>query len=418
MGRAPVLPPSMSASLSHDLLARLEPLKSLGEDALRRLATKASTLALAPRSPLRSGDVHRWHLYLLEGELSLIEPGRSPVHIEAGALRARQPLFRAGDTRARVVASHPCRLLKLERELVDVLRQQADTSRYDIVDLRISPAEGRLFRQIYDAYGRGELVVPCMPVVVRQVQALAGSQAPDIDRLARLIQADPSLTAGLLRAARGLPDHDQHPMDDLDAAMARIGHDAVPDLACRLAGQHVFEPVTPELGARMLTLWRSSFVTALLSRILAGHTRHVDPERALLAGLVVHVGAIAILDHVNRHVVDHDADELDAAIGDLEIMVGELVLSSWGLGGELAATLDESSAWLRDHRGDADICDVVLLARRLELEMTGRDARLPPIATLPALARLQAESDVDDLPHRVLEEGEREVAKTTALLQA
>lgn len=414
----------MSTTLPARLLARLEPLTTLGDDALQQLAAKAHTLELAPRQPLRSSDMHRWYLYLLEGELMLIGPEATgtnrdnrPLHLDAASLRATQPLFRAGDTRSRAIASRPCLLLQVEREFVDVLRQQADTTRYDIVDIHVSPAEGRLFRALYQAYEAGHLVVPCMPEVATPLQQLARQPAVTLTQLRDVIEIDPALAGITLRTAREQASQPPKAITHLDEAFARLNGRPGALLLQRLTAHPVFQPATPGLRTRMRHLWESAVSVSLLSRVLAGQTRHVDPAQARLAGLLIHVGATAIIDHVSRHALLHEPAELDAAIADLEVMVGELVLRTWGLGGELAATLDESGAWLRDHSGHCDLCDVVLLARRLHLEITRQDDDLPDTTTLPAYARLCRESDRRNLTDWAREAGEQEIARTLEQLR-
>lgn len=406
----------MTAAVPHTLLAKLEPLNTLGEDALRQLAEKAGTMRLSARERLSSSDVHRWHLYLLEGSVELITPGRQ-VRIEAEGMRAYQPLFRAGEARSRVVAHTPALLLKIEREFVDVLHQQASTTSYDIMDVRISPAEGQLFQQIYAAFRAGKLVIPSMPEVAARIRDLAGDVDVDIGKLTRIIETDPAVAGGVVRAANSPAYHGTRKVADVKNAVIRIGLNATRSLATTLAMQNVFKASSKALGTRMRALWETSVFVSALSHVLARYTRRIDPERALLAGLLARIGAVPIINYVNAEGVLHEAHELDAAIDNLEMMVGSLVLENWDLNGDLTATIGESSAWLRDHAGDADICDVVLLARRMHLEITGCDAGLPAVESLPAFRKIQALSDFEDLRAHVREDGQREIAEIMALLK-
>jgi len=411
---APASP--MSTPVPHTLLAKLEPLNTLGEDALRQLASKATTMTLPARDKLASGDVHRWHLYLLEGSVELITPGRQ-VRVEAEGLRAYQPLFRAGEARSRIVAHTPCLLLKVERELVDVLQQQARTTSYDIIDVRISPAEGQLFQQLYGAFCKGELVIPSMPEVAARIRDLASDTDIDIGKLTRVIETDPAVAGGLVRAANSPAYHGTRKVADVKNAVIRIGLNATRSLATTLAMQNVFEASSKKLGARMHALWESSVFVSALSHVLARYTRRIDPERALLGGLLARIGAVPIINYVNEKGLLHEAHELDAAIDNLEMMVGGLVLESWELDGDLSVTIGESSAWMRDHAGDADLCDVVLLARRMHLDITGCDAGLPAVETLPAFGKIQSMSGFEDLRTHVREDGQREIAEIMALLK-
>lgn len=405
----------MTTSIPHALLARLDPLQGLGEEALAQIGRKARRLPLNTRQKLASSDVHRWLVYLVEGAGEL-NCGGQGSRLDTVSTRALSPLFTAGDTHGYLIASEPCQLLYIEREMVEVLRQESQTTSYDIIDVRVSSAQGQLFHELYAAYQERRLRVPSMPEVALRIREMASDEDVDIGKLTRIIEADAAVAVGIIRAANSPAYHGTRKIGDVKHAIVRIGLNATRTLASTLAMKDVFAAKSDRIGARMHALWESSVSISALSHVLARLTHRLDPERALLAGLLCRIGAVPVLNYINEHALMHEDAEIDEAVTNLEVMAGALVLAEWELDDDIAATIEESADWMREHAGAPDLCDAVLLARRLCLAMNGSDAGLPPVESMPAYCHIHRLSGLDDLNDHVRQAALQDIAEIRALL--
>ena len=129
----------MTTSIPHALLARLDPLQGLGEEALAQIGRKARRLPLNTRQKLASSDVHRWLVYLVEGAGEL-NCGGQGSRLDTVSTRALSPLFTAGDTAGAVDASikylfaYPTSHAEADKRLAALRAYLAPEA--DLVDIR------------------------------------------------------------------------------------------------------------------------------------------------------------------------------------------------------------------------------------------------------------------------------------------
>ena len=64
------------------------------------------------------------------------------------------------------------------------------------------------------------------------------------------------------------------------------------------------------------------------------------------------------------------------------------MLEQWRFSEELIATALEADDWFRDHSGNADLADIVIVAQLLNAIGTPRILQVPPIRQVPAFQRV------------------------------
>ena len=141
-----------------------------------------------------------------------------------------------------------------------------------------------------------------------------------------------------------------------------------------------------------------------------------DAERALLAGLLHDIGAVPILNFLEKKGLNPTPQELETTLQKLHGMVGVLVFNAWGFDPELTTVVEESDEWMRDPAPEPDYCDVVLIAQLYSYLDTPRAASLPKLDQTPAFKKLKL-GELDDEGHlAVLDEAAGEVASIKQLL--
>jgi HD-like signal output (HDOD) protein len=144
---------------------------------------------------------------------------------------------------------------------------------------------------------KGDVVFPtCFDTACRLRQELQNPDLP-ISRISSIVSLEPLVAAKLMQLAnsalyraRGMPAL------DLKAAISRLGVDLVRITALAIAMRQlmpsremaVFSDIT-------LALWKHSLKTAVAARILARTHTRINPDEALLAGLVHDLGAFYML---------------------------------------------------------------------------------------------------------------------------
>lgn len=247
----------------------------------------------------------------------------------------------------------------------------------------------RFYRIVVDALTHDRLTLPTLPEVALHIQELLRSEDVSTARIVKEIQSDPALTVRLIRVANSAAVRGGRGVDSIPQAVTRLGLQYTRLLVNGLVLEQMFRSGDPALKDRLGSCWRESVDVAALARALAAQCTLLQPEMAMLAGLVHRIGTLPILRMAESHTDTISTPaELDEVIDALAPRVGSMVLSAWNFPAEL---VDLPTLWPdlgREHDGAADYADVVIVAAlRLRAERDGT----PVPAGLPAFAKLDLE---------------------------
>ncbi len=279
-------------------------------------------------------------------------------------------------------------------------------------------AENRLLFDVYHAYAEDRLEVPAVPELAERIRRAVDDPTNGAPEIARVVQADPAVAARLVRVANSALYAGKAPARNLREAVVRLGLQATRDLVVAVTVQNLFSSTHGALRRRLLDVWRHSTHVAAVSFALARRLKAVDPERALLAGLLHDIGAAILITHAGRWPeLAEDPAKLDRVVTALRGEIGALALSRWGFDGDLLTAAREAESWFRDPANPPELCDVVLLAQLYALT-TGEHAPadLPPFESVPAYVRLGlAVMPVADVS-QMLQEAQKEITELRRLL--
>jgi HD-like signal output (HDOD) protein len=143
--------------------------------------------------------------------------------------------------------------------------------------------------------------------------------------------------------------------------------------------------------AKMQELWKKSLHVSSLSFVLAQESGDVNPEDALLAGLICDIGAIPLIHFAEQNPESYpDLNDLQTVMPYLNPPVGSLVLHTLGFSNEITEIPKHAEDWYYESDGDKlTLIDVVILAKLHSYFGTARAKELPYINSLPAYAKLK-----------------------------
>ncbi|GHU07428.1 hypothetical protein FACS1894158_15680 [Betaproteobacteria bacterium] len=185
----------------------------------------------------------------------------------------------------------------------------------------------------------GEVLFPtCFDAVLRLRKEL---QDPNITllRIAQIVQLEPLIAVKLLRlansaayAARGKP------VRELPMAITRLGLNVVRSTAMSVAmGAILHAKEMVSFSALAQSLWEHSVYCAAASRVLARTYTQINPEEAMLSGLVHDLGAFYMLYRgVQYPELRERPDTLRYLIVQWHESIGVTLLESLGLPKEIA----------------------------------------------------------------------------------
>lgn len=143
----------------------------------------------------------------------------------------------------------------------------------------------------------GEVVFPTsFDAAIRLRKALLNSNLP-IPRIASIVSVEPLVAAKLIHLANSvLYSPDGTPARDLQAAISRLGVNLVRTTALAIAMSQLMRSKEMAIFSDFTqALWGHTLKTAAATRILARTQTRINPDEALLAGLVHDLGAFYML---------------------------------------------------------------------------------------------------------------------------
>jgi HD-like signal output (HDOD) protein len=256
--------------------------------------------------------------------------------------------------------------------------------------------EDRLFRAVVNALTEDRLTLPTLPEVAVRVSQISRNDDVSASQLAAEISRDPAIAVRLLRVANSSAMRTGRRVENLQQAVTRLGMGLVRSLVAGLALEQLFFSRAPALRERLRRIWTDSLEVAALSQVLAGHCTLLNPEIAMLAGLVHQIGSLPLLRFAEAQTDGPiDGRQLDQILHKLQPRVGRLVLQAWDFPEELVSVPGSWSDFARQHDGPADYADVVTVAAlQSHCNRTERFAGIDR-SRVPAFARLDLSPDVD-----------------------
>jgi HD-like signal output (HDOD) protein len=190
----------------------------------------------------------------------------------------------------------------------------------------------------------GDVIFPiCFDASV-QISTVMRSKTASLQRIVHEVQKDPLITAKLLKLANSVA---YNPMGktiaDLNSALSRLGIETTRSVALACAMQQLIRSrdltAFEEVSTRF---WVHSIKTSMIARVIARRLTRVNPELAMLAGLVHDLGAFFMLDRASRYPeLSERPKTVEFLIAQWHESVGNILLDSLGLPEEVIDAVTE-----------------------------------------------------------------------------
>jgi HD-like signal output (HDOD) protein len=211
----------------------------------------------------------------------------------------------------------------------------------------------------------GKIEIPSFPDVAVRVRKVLADEDVDAQKVARVVGSEPALAARLLQIANSaaLNPNGQKAVE-LKSAIARIGLSMVRTASLAFAMEQIkkSEALAP-LRKPLNELWERSVKVAAMAFVVARSWSKVNPDTALLAGLMHCMGRVYILTRAVKHpALFADAAAYQQIVRDWNASIAKAVLDSWDISAEIIAAVENYEQLDRRHPGAADLTDVLTAA--------------------------------------------------------
>lgn len=389
------------------------------EEELVGLGSVVGMRRLSPGEPLILSGSHDTNDYfLVDGALSLDAGGDRVFSLSARQVDAGFPVAHLRPSRYTVTATVHSHVLRIDSAALKRARS-GPTSRFTVADRAVSGSwqEHPMWTQLLRELEQGTLAVPSLPAIAHRVAAQLGQADVNIARVAALIQTEPGLSGKLVKVANSAAMQRSNRCETVHEALTRLGLDSARQLIIAFAAERLFQQTDARIRKHSVRIWQHSVDIASLAMVLARLTPPLQPDRALLAGLLHEIGALAILALAQDH-LDLVSDEkmLTDMMTAATPKVSAHVLKAWGFSGDTVQAAQDADNWFRDGGAQPDYCDLLIVGHLHALVRQREFAQLPRIDETPAFGKLALGELTPKLSLLVLDEARVQVQEMRALL--
>lgn len=394
-------------------IRRLVPFERLPETQLAQIAAVAMCETIRP-GPVATNNPESL-VFLVDGRVAIETEGRPRTLLSEDDPQTGFPLPNAPEFRTHALTS--CVLLMIPSRFL-VLAAGKLTAKHPI-DWRESNTEEQPLLNFYYDLKEGKCELPSMPDLATRIGKVIDDPTTASEHIAKVIQGDPALATRVMSVVNSAAYNAGQPIRTLSQAVSRLGREHIRNLVYSFIVRGMFNTDSPRLKKRMVELWAHSCHVGAIACILARNIPGLDPERALLAGLVHDIGVVPILDQVRHHPEVMDNPEvLEQLIDQLRDEIGAQTMRHWGFDQQFIDIAARAEDWMRPGTAVPDYVDVVILAQLHAFIGTPRMAELPRIDQVPVFRKLTSGELTPKGALAMIEEAQREIGELRRLLAA
>jgi putative nucleotidyltransferase with HDIG domain len=256
-------------------------------------------------------------------------------------------------------------------------------------------AEEKFLDQLLEDLENDKLVLPTLPEVALKVRDTLEDENSSLIDVAKIIISDAALAARMIQVSNSPLLRAANPIETVEAAVTRMGSNMIRNLVTSMVMEQMFQATSDVTDKRLRAIWEHSTEVAAISHALASQFTKLQPDQAMLAGLVHDIGALPILTRAEDY-PDLLADEatLDRIIERVHSTIGAEILRKWNFPKELIAVAEDHEDLTRDSKNGPDYVDVVIVANLQSLIDSNHSHTKTDWSAVPAFAKLGLQTDV------------------------
>ncbi len=256
----------------------------------------------------------------------------------------------------------------------------------------------------------GKVELTGFPEVAARVQHALADEEVSTDRVVRVVSSEPILATQLMQVANSVAFNPVgKPVTELRTAVARVGLNVVRTTTIAYAVRQLREveslkSIRPQLDE----LWQRNVSIATMCYVLARRVSRVNPDTALLTGLLHGIGRLYIMTRAVKYpalfanLASYQAIERDWQAG-----VASALLENWEVAEDIVNAVRESDDLAREARGPVNLTDI-LVAANIIVNHDGDPVLLGVrLQSVKAVARMQLDAEACE---RLKQESEEEIA--------
>jgi HD-like signal output (HDOD) protein len=215
---------------------------------------------------------------------------------------------------------------------------------------------------------KGKVDLPSFPDIALRVRQVLADEVVSQDLVVRVVGSEPALAARLMQIANSAAiNFSGKPISELRTAINRMGHNMVRSAAIAFAMSQLKKVDSLRgLEKPLDDLWKTSAAVAAMSHAVARRFSRINPDTAMLAGLLHGIGKLYILTRSAKHpALFADVATYSQIVRDWHSPVAQALLENWDMAEEIVVAVSEYEDLDRQHSGPVDLTDVLTVGSLL-----------------------------------------------------
>jgi HD-like signal output (HDOD) protein len=251
-------------------------------------------------------------------------------------------------------------------------------------------------RALAGELSQGHVNLPSFPEVAVRVRRVLSNADSTVEQVFRAVGSEPALAARLLRIANSATfNRNGRPVADLRGAINRLGHNTVRTATLSFAMAQIRENnKLAGLESVLVALWQRTTAVAAFAYVLARDRTRVNPDEAMLTGMMHAIGKLYLLIRAADHPgLFAGLERYNGMIGEWHPAIGKAIMENWEFPDAMSQAVGEQE---RDDRTDAvapDLRDILAIAIVMAHQCANSDGLVLALQNSPAAHRLRLDAE-------------------------
>ena len=225
-------------------------------------------------------------------------------------------------------------------------------------------SEQEFLGKINKAIKDNSITLPTLPEVALRIRDAVEQEDSGARQIADMVATDPALSARLLQVANSPLYRGRTTIDSIQMAVTRLGNKLIRNLIISLAMKQIFQATSDTMDTQLHAAWEQSVQVAAISRALSRQVPYLQPEQAMLAGLVHNIGSLPVLVMAENYPeLVEDGIKLRNMVESISPHIGETILKAWSFPESLSRIPLNCQNLEYDGGPTADYVDLVIIAK-------------------------------------------------------
>lgn len=393
-------------------LKRLMPIAQLlTEQKIQKLST--TTITSASFTPgaiiFNRGTEVESLIYIVKGNLFMEANNGSVLEINANTFKALYPLCSGKLHDFTAIAGSDVMVIYISKTILQA--NETTIALNNGLHIPEILKQNPFFNLFYQHFTHGELKIPSFPDIALKLRK-AIQQDYEITDIVKIVNMDPAISAKLIQVVNSPIYRSLNPISNCLNAINRLGLKTTRNLVTSFSMNNLITSDNPSIKKLIQHNWLQSIRVSSISYILANLTGKVDPDEALLAGLLHNIGVLPILTFADSLPKDsYQPTDLALCISEMQGQLGSIILEKWGFPVTLKQIPLLSTNWFTSIDETLNLNDIVLLAKYHTILASSGSAELPLLSALPAFQKLENQPLTPEMSLQILQDAKQQIAE-------